>query len=47
MGGPYNKDHSALGPVLGSPYFGNIGIWVRQKYPFPPLFWGLLIKAEY
>ena len=24
FGGPHNKDHSLLGSILGSPYFGNL-----------------------
>ena len=39
FGGPYNKDYSILGSILGSPYFGKLpyrgytGISrVRQEY---------------
>ena len=24
LGGPHNKDHSILGSILGSPYFGKL-----------------------
>ena len=34
FGGPYHKDYSVLGSILGSPYFGKLpylGIYLRQE----------------
>ena len=31
IGGPYSKDYSTLGSILGSHYFGKLPYWVSLK----------------
>ena len=37
FGGPYNKDYSILGSILGSPYFGKVPNELESK----------LLKGDY
>ena len=40
FGGPYNKDYSILGSILGSPYFGKLP-YTYSKFPVVPITgWG-------
>ena len=34
FGGPYNKDYSILGSILGSPYFGKLPFILETTYNY-------------
>ena len=36
FGGPYNKDYSVLGSILGSPYLGKLPYIIATPYHISP-----------
>ena len=44
--GPYNKDYSILGSILGFPYFGKLPCWgVLTLGAFDSELWGCKVQA--